>query len=231
MTTTRFLTTLASVSTFAFVTTPTASAAVIAGYEMGQAGPQTQNFVEGGDITAGSDAVINLNYNFGSGFPEAPVIQLDPNAGSSNTTVALDNGRLFFFDLTVSATTTDLDISSFSIQGAKNGSSSRDFGAGFQVDTGTGFGSRIDFVFNVGLTTERPSIASFGPYDLSGQASLQNLVAGNVVRFLVAEDNDFSASFDNIVIQGEGTAVAIPEPASLALLAAGGLCLLPRRRR
>ena len=194
---------------------------------MGQAGPQTENFVDGGDITAGAEAAINLNYDFGSGFPDAPVLQLDPDTGSGNTTIAQDNNRNFFFDLTVNANVTDLDLSSFSIDGARNGNSSRAFGVGFQVDTGTGFGLRTDFVSNVNLGTTRPSIQSYGPYNLSGQTALQNLSAGDVVRFLVAEDDDFSASFDNIVIQGEGV---IPEPASLSLLGLGGLCLLGRRR-
>lgn len=204
-------------------------AATIVRYEMGQLGPQTTNFVTGGDLTAGAGAVINANYNFGTpGFATRPVLQLDPSAGSSGTANAQDNGRNVFFDLTVSSGVTDLDLTSFSLLGAKNGSDSRAFGIGYQVNTGAGFGSRVDIVNDVSLSTERPGMASFGPYDLTTQTALQNLTTGTVVRFLVAEDNDFSASFDNFDIQGTGV---IPEPSTSLLLIGGLGVLLMRRRR
>ncbi len=182
-----------------------AVADVIVKYEMGQTGPHTEAFVIGGNLTAGANATIDVNAGPASpnNFPNAPVLNLDPNTGSSSTSHALDNGRLFYFDLTV-ATDMTLSLSRFSLDGARNGTSSRRWGAGFQVNTGNGFGSRTDFVSNVNLSQTRPNIESFGPYDLSAFTVLQDLQAGDVVRFLVAEDNEFSASFDNIQIDGTG---------------------------
>ncbi len=212
---------------FSFAATAAVHAAVIVNYDGSSPQPILENFVDGGDITAGTDATVSVPNTGGFGSASDPVINLNPGAGSSNPVVALDNGRLFFFDLTVLPGVTDLDLSGLTLDAAKNGNSARAFGAGFQVDTGSGFGSRVDFVTNQNLGSQNRT--SYGPYNLSTQSSLQDLEAGNVVRFLFSNDNDFSASFDNIVLRGEG--VFIPEPASAGLALAGLGGLLMRRRK
>ncbi len=204
------------------------SAAIILSYDMSDFSADVATLVTGSDLTAGSNASILIAGPAApDNFATAPVLTLDPVGGSTNPTVAFNNGRLFFVDMTVSGSTTDLDLTDFSIDAAKNGASSRNFGVFFQVDTGSGFGSATAIVASQALTATRNSIASY-TYDLTGFASLQDLTAGNVVRFSVSMDNDFSASFDNLVIEGTGT--AIPE-ANASLIAAAGLALFLVRRR
>ncbi len=203
-----------------------ASAAVIVQYRMGQAGAQVANSVTASNLTAGVRATTNFSYNFGSGFPNAPVLQLGSSDGTTtvNTAAAQDRGQNVFFDLTVLPGITNFALTTFSLDGAKNGSEARALGIGYQINTGTGFGPRVDFVNNIGLTTERPSIAPFS-FSLAGEAPLQSLAAGNTVRFLVAQDNRFSVSLDNITVEG------IPEPGTSALLLGSMAMLFLRRRR
>jgi hypothetical protein len=225
MTRSRSLTTAVAASgTLAFC--GTAPGAVILQYQGGQAGPQTENFASGGDITAGSDASVTVNSTVGS-YPSAPVIQLDPNSGSSNPSDAVDSGRFFSFTLTVNANVVDLDLDEFNLLAARGGSSQRDMGIFYQVNGSPSTVSSSAIVANENLGTQRSTFTSYD-YDLTGFGDLQNLIAGDVVTFYISEDNAFTIETDNITVEGTGV---IPEPASLALLGLGGLCLLPRRRR
>src|SRR5687768_14158652 len=89
-----------------------AGAAVILDYELGQAGPQTQDAVNtaaGGNLTnAGGFGTFNLSA--GNGYMTAPVLQVNPGSSSTaaSSTEAFSENAYFSFTLTVGSAVTDL---------------------------------------------------------------------------------------------------------------------------
>lgn len=130
------------------------------------------------------------------------------------------------FTIQPESLTQPLSLDSISLDAAKGGNSNaRSFRLAYSVDgftTSTLLGG-ADFAAGINGW----QFANFS-FDLSGITALQN--TDKTISFRLygaggAANNQMG--FDNITVNGE----VIPEPGSLALLAAGGLLMLPRRRQ
>ena len=194
-------------------------AALLLQYNMGQAGPQVQNQVLGSNLTNGGSLTgFITNATLTPVYASAPVLQVNPSITATTAAAAYTANDYFFFTLTVGANILDLDLTSIDFQSARGGPSTPR-GFGIRVDTPTTTDLLVRNSTDVG--TARATFTDFTT-DLSSITSLQNLTAGQVVRFEVAvytPGTGSSLEFDNIVVNGNFTAV--PEPGSVALAGCG----------
>jgi hypothetical protein len=171
-------------------------------YVMGQNGPQVQDPAKtaaGGDLQPGSGVnLFNVNFTV---YPSWPALTVNFAASGADLSTAITNDRLFSFELTVGTDVTDLDLTSLSFNAGRGGASTPR-GYGLLVTTPTTTDQMVQSATDV--DTVRPE---WDPQfiDLSNVDSLQNLSAGQVVRFtlpLYSPGLINSLEFDDITVRG-----------------------------
>ncbi|MEM6550681.1 MAG: PEP-CTERM sorting domain-containing protein [Planctomycetota bacterium] len=101
----------------------------------------------------------------------------------------------------------------------------------YQIDTGAGLGAKV-FVFEPGAFNQ-----STGEWTGVGPIVIPDTATTVALRIGIEDADDVGNNdqigFDEVVLSGTagGGDVVIPEPASLAMLACGGLMMMSRRRR
>ncbi len=171
-------------------------------YAMGQNGPQVQDPAKtaaGGDLQPGSGVDL-FGVNF-TQYPSSPSLTVNFAASGADLSTAITNDRLFWFELTVGTDVTDLDLTSLSFNAGRGGTSTPR-GYGLLVTTPTTTDQMVQSATDV--DTVRPE---WDPQfiDLSNVASLQNLSAGQEVRFtlpLYSPSLVNSLEFDDITVRG-----------------------------
>jgi hypothetical protein len=155
----------------------------------------------------------------------APFLRVDPQGSSANATEAVTNNKYFQFTLTPTANT-DVDLTSLVFDVARGGAGTpRGYAVRSSADN---FGANLA---TADILTVRPDYTPV-TVDLSSAAfqNIQNLTGGLTFRiYSYSPNGGASVDYDNITLNG--TAVAVPEPVGLALLALGGASLLGRRRK
>lgn len=176
-------------------------------YQMGQAGPQLQDAVTGSDLTPGVGlSQFDLNFNQ---YNSSPALLANFVATTADVPAALANNSWFSFELTVGTNVTDLDLTSLSFNAARGGTSTPR-GYGVFVNTPTTTNQPVQGATLV--NTVRPN---WEPHfvNLTGVGSLQNLSAGQVVRFtlpLYSPSPISSLEFDDMTIRGVVTPRPVP---------------------
>lgn len=206
------------------------SAAVIASYDLGLAGANTFNAtttetgVSNSALSNGSLSTFITNEDLGYPVGSNPVIQAAPTGTTNiNAALAVANDSYFSFTVTPDAGQT-VDLSNLTFNAARGGSSGTARGYavrssvdGFAADLGT-----------ADLATVRPTWTSVD-IDLSA-ADFDALTTATTFRIYVYSNSPArSVEFDDIVLNGDIS--AIPEPSGLALLLLGAASFSARRRR
>jgi hypothetical protein len=139
---------------------------------------------------------------------------------------ALADGQFVAFTLTAAPLTT-LDLEQLSYGHARSGSAPRRLSVYTQLAGETGFTEQKDSANN-GTTTFNSN--DYFTLDLSSITGFDSATSVEF-RLVFHDDNSSPGSgyLENIAVSG--TATVIPEPASLALLGLGGLCLAGGRRQ
>jgi len=196
---------------------------VLLQYQMGQLGPQVQDALKtaaGGALTPGS----GLNYfttDFGA-YASSPALIANFVATNSDVATALTNDSVITFDLTVGTKVTDLDLSSLSFNAARGGSSTP---RGYAVYVTTPSTTNQLVQAAVTVNTVRTNWSSQF-VNLSGVSSLQNLSAGQVVRFILpifSPSPGSSLELDDLTVRGAVSPRPLP-----AYVGAGQLYLRVR---
>ena len=184
-------------------------------YQMGQLGPQVQdpiNGAAGGNLTKGT-GLNTFNINAIHAYPAPAVLTLDFLTVASPTLgAAITNNAYFTFTLTAGAGTTDIDLSSITFNAARGGGSAP---RGYALYVTPPGGAEVPVQAATDLATVR-SVWSPQNINLSGISSLQNLSAGQVVTFKIYAYSPATGSaidFDDIIVNGEGGAVVVVDPA------------------
>lgn len=196
-----------------------ANAAVIASYDF-------TNESLASDVSPSNAAASD--FSDGSGYSNTSFDGDDrevAGAGSGgNAATNSDNGEYFFFTVTADAGY-ELNLDGIELDAQRAGSSPDRITVFALPDGDDSLEATI--VDNQRLNTTFTNYG--GGANLQG-AAFQSL--DSIEIRVVFHGNNQGGGFnevDNVVLTGES--VLIPEPASLALLGLGGLCLLPRRRR
>ncbi|HEX5220797.1 MAG TPA: hypothetical protein VFZ59_14605 [Verrucomicrobiae bacterium] len=179
-------------------------------YQMGQLSPQVRDVIgvaSGGSLTPGA-GLAQFDVTF-SGYPTSPAVLANFVSTTPDVPSAMANQSLFTFDLTVGTNITDLDLTSLSFNAARGGSSTPR-GYGVYVTTPTSTNQLVQsatLVNTVRFTWEAHSV------NLAGISSLQNLTAGQVVRFtlpIFSPSPISSLEFDDITVRGHYTPRPVP---------------------
>jgi hypothetical protein len=210
------------------------NAGVILGYDMADttlwASPSTVAAgVTGGNLTpglnmdAGTYMLSRTTSVPGGGLKHGYETVLSTAATlAENIEASRTNGSYFTFTLTVGAGGLDLSGGQFSIDASRGGTTGV---RGFAVDVdlnGAGFSELI--AASIPPTTSGSLLTNY----TASLGSLGALAAGDVVTFKVvayADLNSRTNFYDNIAV------IAVPEPATLALLGIGGITALLRRKK
>lgn len=205
-------------------------AALLLNYQLGQAGPQVQDSVNtaaGGNLTtAGGLTAFTLTAN--DGYTTAPNLHVNPPNGATDAGLAYTANSWFFFNVTAGSNVADLDLTSVSFDVAKGGATGTR-GFGIRMDTPTTSNEIINA--STTITNVRTTFQNYS-FNLTGFSSVQNLTAGQVMRFEIAvftPNSGSSLEFDNFVVNGNVT--AIPEPGVISVLLLGCSVLLAQSRR
>ncbi|MGN6555916.1 MAG: hypothetical protein ACTHLW_19585, partial [Verrucomicrobiota bacterium] len=183
---------------------------VLLQYKMGQFGPQVQDAAKtaaGGNLTPGS-GLNYFNADFG-GYSSSPALIANFVAVTPNVATALSNNSVFTFDLTVGSNVTDLDLSQVTFNAAR-GNTSTPRGYAVYVTTPTTTNQLIQPATDIGSYR---FVWSAQQIDLTGISSLQNLRAGQVVRFRIpiyAPDTINSIELDDLTIRGAVSPRPVP---------------------
>lgn len=176
----------------------------LAQYQMGGADAQVQDaagLMAAGSLTQGP-GLIGATWipNAGAlGYSSGPVLQV--SSASVDFATATANQAWFTFTLTVGTNLTDLDLSSLTFNGARGGGSTPR-GYGIYVTTPTTTDELVSGPTD--FTTVRPTWSPQN-VNLTGLASLQNLIAGQEVTFKIAvytPATGSSVEFDDITVRG-----------------------------
>jgi hypothetical protein len=179
-------------------------------YRMGQRGPQIQDAAQGaagGDLTPGA-GIASFDVNF-SGYATSPALLVNFVATNADLAAAWTNQSLVTFDLTVGSNLAGLNLTSLSFNAARGGSSTPR-GIGVYVTTPTSSNELVQSALT--LNTVRPEWEA-KVVDLSGVGSLQNLAAGQGVRFTLAlytPSPGNSIELDDLTVRGLVTPRTIP---------------------
>jgi hypothetical protein len=188
----------------------------------------TPTFVDGTGFAQSPSTFGSIDGSIGIRIDQTDDVYEDnvgPNlSGNPDVNVQTTNGYYYEFAL-VADPGQVLNLDSFAFEATRSGSGLA--GAALYTDVDN-FASKVVNIGNFGQANWAP-----GSTDVSTDAAYQGLSSITVrIAYGGTGNPDFSGSnrflyVDDVVVTGE----VVPEPASLALLAAGGLCLLPRRRR
>lgn len=212
----------------ALLAAPSADATLILDYQMGQAGPQTQDPVltaSGGNLTGGS-GLTQFSFTATDTYASAPVLHLNPATGATTLATGLSTNSFFTFSLTVGSSVVDFDLTSLTFDAARGGTGTPR-GYGVLATTPTTTDESIKEATD--LTTVRPTFTN-QVIPLSGFSSLQNLTAGQTVTFKIpiyTPGTGSSIEFDNIRVNAD---VTVPEPGVVGLFGFAVVGLLARRR-
>jgi len=222
--------TLSVLGLSALLSASPAYSAVLLRYNMAVVTPTTQDAVNGaggGSLTNGAGLFAFVINDVPGTYTTAPVLRVIPN-GHTTAAQAFTNSSFFSFSLTVGSNVSDLDLTSISFDVARGGTSTPR-GFAIRVDTPTTADQVVRTAQDV--DTVRTTFTNYST-TLNGFASLQNLVAGNVVTFEIAvysPSNGNSLEFDNLIVNGDVSLV--PEPSTVAIAGLGLVVLGFRRRR
>jgi hypothetical protein len=189
--------------------------------------------IDAGDFTAVGSATI-------SSFGNDALISSDQTG--FDEAAALADSDYFTFTIATSAlAASNIDFESFSLlHTAQRGSQFDDdvFTHVVIQSTDTGFGTGNPTLTLPDSTVNNPGTSGDPANSVSETQTVSSIAntaydSVSTMTFQVRvwdtrNDNTIRTRFDDIVLTGDVD--VIPEPASIALLAAGGLCLLPRRR-
>jgi MYXO-CTERM domain-containing protein len=212
-----------------FLASSSTDAALVLNYQMGQAGPQTQDAVNtaaGGNLTAGA-GLTQFSVTATDTYTSAPVLHVNPPNGATNLAEALTTNSFFTFSITVGSAVTDFDLTSLTFDAARGGAGTP---RGYAVLATTPTTTDESIKGATDLTTVRPTLTNQS-VPLSGFASLQNLSAGQTVTFRIPVYTPASGSsveFDNIQVNAN---VTVPEPGVVGVGGLAALGMLARRRR
>jgi hypothetical protein len=186
-----------------------ASDSILLQYQMGQLSPQIADPVvaSGGNLTQGA-GLSQFDVNFAA-YATSPALLANFVATTPDVATALVNGSLFTFDLTVGASVTNLDLTSIGFNAARGGTSTPR-GYGVYVTTPTSTNQLVQSA--AAVNTVRPN---WEPHfvNLAGIGSLQNLHAGQVVRFtlpLFSPAPISSLELDDLTIRGNYAPRPVP---------------------
>jgi len=231
-----------------------AAADVLAQYQFGTLGQETTNEASPAfspsvvspnvTATAVTDPQGTVGIEISSAAtapPTAPVLRLDPQGNSADPNAALTNNKYFQFSIAANAgTVVNLSSLTFNVQRGGAGTP-----RGFFVETSAdNFATPVAVTGSPALTanttnpigndvnTVRPTFTMVTA-DLSAATfqNIQNQPGGALIfriyNYAPAAGN--SLDYDDITVNG--TATAVPEPASAGLLGLAAMGLLARRRR
>lgn len=182
---------------------------VLLQYQMGSASPQIQDPAKtaaGGNLIPGTGLnYYNLDFD---AYASSPALIANFLAVTPDVATAMTNDSVITFVLTVGTNVTDLDLGSLSFNAARGGSGTPR-GYAIYVTTPTSTNQLIQAATNI--NTVRPNWdARF--LNLSNVSSLQNLSAGQVVRFIIpifSPATGNSIELDDLIVRGAVT----PRPA------------------
>jgi hypothetical protein len=181
---------------------------VLLQYQMGQLGPQIQDAARtaaGTYLTPGTGlALFDVNF---SPYNTSPALIANFVATNADVATALANNSLFTFDLIVGTNITDLDLTSLDFNSARGGGATP---RGFAVYVTTPTSTNQLVQSAVTLNTVRPNWEAKS-ITLSNISSLQNLTAGQVIRFtipLFTPSPGSSIELDDLTVRG----AIVPRP-------------------
>lgn len=183
---------------------------VLLQYQMGQYGPQIQDAAKtatGGSLTPGS----GLNYfttDFGA-YASSPALIANFVTANPDVATALTNDSVITFTLAAGTNLSGMDLSSLSFNGARGGSSTpRGYAVYVTTPTTTNQLVQAATMINAVRPNWTPQFIN-----LSGLNSLQNLSAGQVVRFTIpifSPSASSSVELDDITLRGSVTPRPVP---------------------
>lgn len=231
-----------------------AAADVLTQYQFGTTGQETTNEASAAfspsvvspniTATAVTDPQATVGIEISSAAtapPTAPVLRLDPQGNSADPNAAQANNKYFQFSIAANLGV-DLDLTSLTFNVQRGGGGTpRGFFIRTSVDGFTAavaavgtpaLSQNATFIIGNDVNTVRPTFTAVTA-DLTAPA-FQNIQAqpGGAVVFRIYNYSPAAGSsldFDDITING--TAVAVPEPASAGGLGLAAAGLLARRRR
>lgn len=169
-----------------------------------------------------------------------PFLRIDPQGSSTNPDVANTNNKYFQFSIAANPGT-DVDLSSLTFNVARGGagtprgffvkSSVDNFVGALAASGNPGLSANATNPIGNDINSARPNYTAV-TIDLSaaGFQNIQNLASGVTFRvYAYAPSSGNSVDFDDLAING--TALAVPEPGTLALGGIGAAGLLARRGR
>lgn len=183
---------------------------VLLQYQMGQLSPKIQDAaktIAGGDLTPGGG--LNFFSADFSGYTSSPALIANFVATNSDVTTALTNDSVITFILTVGSNVTDLDFSGLSFNAARGGNSTP---RGYAVYVTTPTSTNQSVQASTTINSVRPN---WTPQfiNLSGVSTLQNLHAGQVVRFtlpIFSPSPGSSLELDDLTVRGAVSPRPVP---------------------
>jgi len=246
---------LAGLAGAAVVSLPSlAGAAMLVQYQFGTTGQETtaetspaysaSTTAAGVSATAVSDPANSIGLEISSAATtptNAPFLRIDPQGNAADPNASVTGNKYFEFSILANALT-DVDLSNLTLNVARGGggtprgffirTSADNFASTLAVTGTPALTANATASFGSDVNTARPAYTAVTA-DLSG-ASFQNIqnLPSSTLTFHVYTYSPAAGSsvdFDDITING--TAAAVPEPATAGVALVGMVGLLARRRR